>query len=109
MKNVDKEPDETIELKLRRMIDMKKRNVYLIGLLLVVMAFGNTFSIFAAEETPSVMCDEGILKIGDTDANVREKCGKPNRESTTEWIYTDGPTFTVYFEEKKVVRILVEN
>jgi len=109
MKNVDKEPDETIELKLRRIIDMKKRNVYLIGLLLVVMMFGNTFSIFAAEEAPTMMCDEGILKIGDTDAEVREKCGKPNRESLNEWAYDDGPSFTVYFEEKKVVRILVEN
>jgi len=88
---------------------MKKRNIYLIGLLLVVMVFGNTFSIFAADETPSVMCDEGILKIGDTDADVREKCGKPNRQSPNEWAYDDGPSFTVYFEEKKVVRILVEN
>jgi len=108
MKNVDKEPDETIELKLRRMIDMKKRNVYLIGLLLVVMVVGNTFSIFAAEETPSVMCDEGILKIGDSDGDVREKCGHPNRQSLDEWEYYDDPSFTVYFEEKKVVRILVE-
>jgi len=109
MKNVGQEPDETHKLKLRRMIDMKKRNVYLIALLLVVMMFGNTFSIFAAEETPSVMCDEGILKIGDTDADVRKKCGKPNRESLNEWAYDDGPSFTVYFEEKKVVRITVEN
>jgi hypothetical protein len=90
------------------MIDMKKRNVCLIGLLLVVMVFGNSFSIFAAEETTSVMCDEGILKIGDSDGDVREKCGHPNRQSLNEWEYDDDPSFTVYFEEKKVVRILVE-
>ena len=95
---------------LRRMNDMKKRNVYLIGLLLVVMAFGNTLSSIAAEEADSVMCDEGILKIGDSDADVREKCGKTARESENEWAYDDAtPPFTVYFEEKKVVRILVEN
>ena len=89
---------------------MKKRKVYLIGLLLVVMVFGNTFSIFAAEEVPSVMCDEGILKIGDSDGDVREKCGNPNRESLDEWAYDDAtPSFTVYFEEKKVIRILVEH
>ena len=89
---------------------MKKRNVYIIGLLLVVMVFGNTFCIFAAEEADSVMCDQGILKIGDTDADVREKCGKTAHESENEWAYEDAtPSFTVYFEEKKVVRILVEN
>ena len=88
---------------------MKKTNIYLFGLLIVVMVFGNTFSIFAAEETPSVMCDEGILKIGDTDGDVREKCGKPNRESLNEWAYDDDPSFTVYFEENKVVRITVEH
>jgi hypothetical protein len=85
---------------------MKKRNLYLISLLLVVMVCGNPILIFAAEETATMMCDEGVVEIGDSDADVRQKCGKPNRESTTEWIYTDGPTFTVYFEEKKVVRIL---
>ena len=89
---------------------MKKRNYYLICLLLVVMAFGNTFPIIAAEEADSVVCDEGILKIGDTDADVREKCGKTARESENEWAYDDAtPSFTVYFEEKKVVRILVEH
>jgi hypothetical protein len=92
------------------MNDMKKRNVYTIGLLLVVMVFGNTFCIFAAEEADSVMCDQGILKIGDTDGDVREKCGKTARESENEWTYDDTtPSFTVYFEEKKVVRILVEH
>jgi hypothetical protein len=92
------------------MIDMKKRNIYLIGLLLVVMVCGNTFSIIAAEEADSVMCDEGILKIGDTDADVREKCGKTAHESENEWAYDDAtPSFTVYFEEKKVVRITVEH
>ena len=78
------------------MNDMKKRNVYLIGLLLVVMAFGNTFPIIAAEEADSVVCDEGILKIGDTDADVREKCGKTARESEKEWAYDAAtPSFTV--------------
>jgi hypothetical protein len=87
---------------------MKKRSAYLIGLLFVAMVFGNAISVFAAEETDTVMCDEGILKIGDTDADVREKCGKPNRQSLNEWAYDDGPSFTVYFEENKVIRILVE-
>ena len=85
---------------------MKKRNICFIGLLFVVMVYGNPISIFAAEETATMMCDEGVVEIGDTDADVREKCGNPNRESTNEWVYDDGPTFTVMFKEKKVVRIL---
>ena len=85
---------------------MKKRNICFIGLLFVVMVCSNPISIFAAEETATMMCDEGVVEIGDTDADVREKCGKPNRESTNEWVYDDGPTFTVMFKEKKVIRIL---
>ena len=87
---------------------MKKRNLYLIGLLIIVMVFGNTSSVFAGEDADSVVCGKGILKIGDMDADVREKCGKPNRQSMSEWAYDDvRPSFTVYFEKKKVVRILV--
>ena len=36
---------------------MKKRNIYLISLLFVVMVFGNPISIFAAEETSTMMCN----------------------------------------------------
>ena len=87
---------------------MKKRNIYFIGLLIVVMVFGNIISTFAAEETSTMMCDEGVVKIGDTDADVREKCGEPNSQSMDKWIYNFGPSesFTVIFKEGKVVRIL---
>jgi hypothetical protein len=85
---------------------MKKRNIYFIGLLIVVMVFGNTISTFAAEETATMMCDEGVVKIGDTDADVREKCGEPNSKTANEWIYDFDPTFTVIFKERKVLRIL---
>ena len=92
------------------MNDMTKRNVYLLGLLLVVIAFGFSFPIISAYEAYCVVCSEGILKIGDTVAYVSEKCGKTARESENEWAYDDAtPSFTVYFEEKKVVRILVEH
>jgi hypothetical protein len=85
---------------------MKKRNIYFIGLLIVVMVFGNIISTFAAEETSTMMCDEGVVKIGDTDADVREKCGEPNSKTVNEWIYNFDPTFTVIFKERKVLRIL---
>ena len=87
---------------------MKKRNIYFIGLLFVVMALGSPIFIFAAEETSTMMCDEGVVNIGDTDADVREKCGEPNSQSMNKWVYDFGPSeyFTVIFKEGKVVRIL---
>ena len=60
---------------------MKKRHIYIISLLFVVMVFGNPISIFAAEKTSTMMCDEGVVNIGATDADVREKCGEPNSQS----------------------------
>ena len=88
---------------------MKKRNIYFIGLLFVVMAFGNTISIFAAEEASTMMCDEGVVNIGDADVDVQKKCGEPNTKGMNEWVYNFGPSepvYTVVFKEGKVVRIL---
>jgi len=87
---------------------MRKRNIYFIGLLFVVMVFGSSTAVLAAEEASTMMCDEGVVNIGDTDADVQEKCGEPNSQSMDKWIYDFGPSeyFTVIFKEGKVVRIL---
>ena len=88
---------------------MKKRNIYIIGLIFMVMVFGNTISIFAAEEASTMMCDEGVVNIGDMDADVRENCGEPDSQGMNEWVYNFGPSqpvYTVIFKEGKVVRIL---
>lgn len=87
---------------------MEKRNIYFIGLLFVLMVLGSTTAVLAAEETSTMMCDEGVVNIGDTDTDVREKCGEPNSQSMDKWIYDFGPSehFTVIFKEGKVVRIL---
>jgi hypothetical protein len=87
---------------------MKKRIIYIIGLLFVLMVFASTTAVLAAEETSTMMCDEGVVSIGDTDASVREKCGEPNSQSADKWVYDFGPSeyFTVVFKEGKVVRIL---
>ena len=87
---------------------MKKRNIYIIGLIFMVMVFGSSTAVLAAEEASTMMCDEGVVNIGDTDANVQEKCGEPNSQSMDKWIYNFGPSeyFTVIFKEGKVVRIL---
>jgi hypothetical protein len=87
---------------------MKKRIIYIICLLFVLMVFGSSTAVLAAEETSTMMCDEGVVNIGATDADVREKCGEPNSQSMDKWIYNFGPSeyFTVIFKEGKVVRIL---
>ena len=87
---------------------MKKRNIYFIGLLFALIVFGSTTAVLAAKETSTLMCDEGVVNIGATDADVRGKCGEPNSQSMDKWIYNFGPSeyFTVIFKEGKVVRIL---
>jgi hypothetical protein len=88
---------------------MKKRNIYFIGLLFAVMASGSPVFILAAEEASTMMCDEGVVNIGDADVDVQEKCGEPNTKGMNKWVYNFGPSqpvYTVIFKEGKVVRIL---
>ena len=88
---------------------MGKRHIYFIGLLFVVMALGSPVFIFAAEEASTIMCDEGVVSIGDADVDVQEKCGEPNTKGMNEWVYNFGPSepvYTVIFKEGKVARIL---
>ena len=88
---------------------MKKRNIYFISLVFLVMALGGSIPIFAAEEASTMMCDEGVVNIGDADIDVQDKCGQPNSQSIDEWVYNFGPSQPVYkviFKDGKVVRIL---
>jgi hypothetical protein len=87
---------------------MIKKTIYFIGLLFILIMIGSTSVGLAAEKTSTMMCDEGVVNIGDRDADVREKCGEPNSQSMDKWIYNFGPSeyFTVIFKEGKVVRIL---
>jgi hypothetical protein len=88
---------------------MKRRIVCFFGLIFLMMAFVSTIPIFAAEETSTMMCDEGVVNIGDTDVDVQDKCGQPNSQSMNEWVYNFGPSQPVYkviFKDGKVERIL---
>jgi hypothetical protein len=87
---------------------MNKANYILVGWICLIIVLGNTAAVLAAEETSTMMCDEGVVNIGATDADVREKCGEPNSQSMDKWIYNFGPSeyFTVIFKEGKVMRIL---
>ncbi len=92
---------------------MKKRNIYLVGLLFVLMAFGNPNLLFAAEETSTMMCDGGIVAPGDSAGSVKEKCGEPRQVLTPDpqepvkWVYDLGGTYYVSIVNGKVERIQV--
>ncbi len=87
---------------------MKNRTIYWVGLSLLVMMLSNPTIVSAAEETATMMCDEGVVRIGDTIVDVRDKCGEPNTLTPNQWVYDLGPSqsFTVIFEDGKVVRIM---
>ena len=59
---------------------MKKINIYFIGFVFLAMALGGSIPIFAAEETSTMMCDGGVVNIGDADIDVQDKCGQPDSQ-----------------------------
>ena len=88
---------------------MKNRNIIIFVWLCLVIVFGSSTAVLAAEEASTMMCDEGVVNIGDTDADVQEKCGEPNNQGMNEWVYDFGPSqpvYTVIFKDGKVARIL---
>ena len=88
---------------------MKTITQYLVILVSLAMLFGGQANLFADEEASSMMCDEGVVNIGDRDVDVQDKCGQPDRQNLNEWVYDFGPSqpvYTVIFKEGKVVRIL---
>jgi hypothetical protein len=95
----------------RKVIPMKLVITYFTVLVFLGIGFGGTTSVFAAEEASSIMCDNGVVNIGDTDADVQDACGEPNSRNyeLNEWVYNFGPSrpvYTVIFKEGKVLRIL---
>jgi len=88
---------------------MNTRKNYLVVLVSLAMVFGGQAYLFAAEEASSMMCDEGVVNIGDLEADVRANCGEPDSQNLNEWEYRPGPSepsYTVIFKEGKVVRIM---
>jgi hypothetical protein len=86
---------------------MKRRIAYFIGLIFLVMVFSGT--VFAEEEASSIMCDNGVVNIGDMNVDVQDKCGQPSNQTMNEWEYNFGPAqpvYTVIFKEGQVVKIL---
>jgi hypothetical protein len=85
--------------------------IYYTVLVFLGLGISGTASVFAAEEASSIMCDNGVVNIGDQDADVQDACGQPNSRNyeLNAWVYNFGPSqpvYTVIFKEGKVVRIL---
>ena len=88
---------------------MKTKKTHLAILLSLAVLFGSLPSVFAEQEASTIMCDNGIVNIGDMDVDVQDKCGDPDSRGMNEWVYNfgpDQPVYTVIFKEGKVVRIL---
>ncbi len=88
---------------------MKIITNHLFILVSLILVFGGPAYLFAAEEVSSIMCDEGVVQIGDMGVDVRNKCGNPSGGDSNQWEYDFGPgepDYIVIFNDGKVVRIL---
>ena len=65
---------------------MKPITAYLILLLSLAVLFGIYPTVFAAQEASSIMCDNGVVNIGDAEATVQDTCGEPNSKTFNEWV-----------------------
>jgi hypothetical protein len=90
---------------------MKTLNRFLIVSVLLLIVFSSSICVFAAEEASSIMCDNGVVNIGDMQTDVQDACGQPNSQNYEQnaWVYNFGPSqpvYTVFFKEGQVVKIL---
>jgi len=76
------------------------RAINLFGIILVFFAMiaNNTYAV-DLNDSDSCRCEGGIISIGDTKYDVKEKCGDPKyiEEDGTIWVYDFGPTEFVYY------------
>ncbi|MBW2487003.1 MAG: DUF2845 domain-containing protein, partial [Deltaproteobacteria bacterium] len=81
---------------------MKIGNSFLIVSIFLLIVFSSSIFVFAAQEATTMMCDEGIVNIGDMDVDVQNNCGQPDSQNMNEWVYNFGPSepvYTVIFKE----------
>jgi len=89
---------------------MKKRDMGMfLALLLLILGLGHSTAA-ASGDADSIMCDNGVVQIGDFFQTVQDKCGEPNKKEGKFWRYNFGPSLPVYMvefdENGKVVRIV---
>ena len=91
---------------------MKIRNMGRILLLFgLIMALGRV-PVIAANDVDSMMCDGGVVQMGDFFQTVQDKCGEPDKKEGRVWRYNFGPSQPVYVlmydENGNLVRIVEE-
>jgi hypothetical protein len=89
---------------------MKTGTAYFIVAITLILSL-NMGLAFAAEEASSIMCDNGTVNIGDTQASVQDTCGEPSSQNyeLNSWVYNfgpDQPVYTLIFKEGQLIKIL---
>lgn len=91
----------------RRKITLKSLCIFSVTVIILWITMSG--NIFAAEEANSIMCDNGVVNIGDMDVAVQDACGEPDSQGMTEWVYNFGPSqpvYTLIFKDGRLVKIL---
>jgi hypothetical protein len=89
---------------------MSKRFIGIgMALFFLTLGAGNA-TVAASDNADSIMCDNGVVQIGDFFQTVQDKCGEPDKKEGKFWRYNFGPSepvYTVEFDENgNVVRII---
>ncbi len=90
-----------------------KHCVFWLGLLKdragqVLRAFGIMAMLGLAVNAHGFRCNHGLVRMGDTEAEVLEKCGQPAHQHNQKWYYDTDSSFLVrevLFVDRKVWRI----
>lgn len=79
----------------------------------LIFTFGIQPNSMALDDTSTMRCDGGIVAEGDSENNVKEKCGEPQQVLTPDpqepvkWVYDLGGTYYVSIVNGIVERIQV--
>ena len=89
---------------------MSKISIYVIvSIFVLTLGMGGSPAI-ASQDADSMMCDNGVVAIGDFFQTVQDKCGEPDKKEGKFWRYNFGPSqpvYTVEFDENgNTVRII---
>ncbi len=78
---------------------MKKKHLSIVlALCLLTLGMGG-LTVVAAGDARSIMCDNGVVEIGDFFQTVQDKCGEPDKKEGKFWRYDFGPSSPVYTVE----------
>ena len=68
-------------------VTMKKRDIGIVlALFLVVLGMGHSTAM-ASDNAESMMCDNGVVRIGDFFQTIQDKCGEPDKKEDKVWRY----------------------